>query len=88
MGATTMPTLIRVNGVRIVIYTDDHLPPHVHATKDDCTAAFELNCPDGPPTLKGQFGFSRSEIDKLADAIESELAMLCTRWGEIHGDHC
>ena len=30
-----MPTLLRINGFRVVIYTADHVPMHVHVINVD-----------------------------------------------------
>jgi hypothetical protein len=32
-GEKTMPTVLRVNGYEVIIYTHDHLPRHVHIFK-------------------------------------------------------
>ena len=37
-----MPTVVFVDGIRIVIYPDDHAPPHFHAWKDGRDAKFEI----------------------------------------------
>ena len=37
-----MPTIALVEGVSIVIYPGDHLPPHFHAWKDGRMAKFEI----------------------------------------------
>ncbi|MFN3930523.1 MAG: DUF4160 domain-containing protein [Brevundimonas sp.] len=36
---------------RVVVYSNDHPPPHVHAIGPDGDARFLLNCPDGPVAL-------------------------------------
>ncbi|OYV37212.1 MAG: hypothetical protein B7Z83_05145 [Thiomonas sp. 20-64-5] len=41
-------TLLRVGGWRIMIYTHDHRPAHVHAVSPNGRAKFLLNCADGP----------------------------------------
>ena len=39
-----MPTLLRINGFRVVIYTDtaDHVPIHVHVISTDGEAVIEI----------------------------------------------
>jgi Domain of unknown function (DUF4160) len=37
-----MPTLIIIDGIRIVMYPSDHPPPHVHAWKNGRDAQFEI----------------------------------------------
>jgi len=53
-----MPTVLTIGNTRVVIYTNDHPPPHVHAVRrDGALAKPELNCPAGPVTLVEQSGF-------------------------------
>ena len=53
-----MPTVLTLRNIRVVIFTNDHPPPHVHAIKANLAAArFKLNCPDGPVELWTTKGF-------------------------------
>ena len=56
-----MPTVLRLDGLRVVIYPADHRPAHVHVIGAKGEAVFVLNCPDGPPSLRESYGFSRRE---------------------------
>lgn len=47
-----MPTVLRIDGLRVVIYPNDHRPAHVHVIGRRCEALFFLRCPDGPPELR------------------------------------
>ena len=47
-----MPTILRLDGVRVFIYPDDHRPQHVHLFAAGAEAVFELNCPAGPVRLR------------------------------------
>lgn len=38
-----MPTVLRFDGLRVVICPNDHLPGHVHVVGADCEAVIELN---------------------------------------------
>ena len=37
-----MPTIIKEDGFRIVIWPNDHLPPHVHVFKGNAEVKIEL----------------------------------------------
>jgi hypothetical protein len=75
-----------IRNVRIVIYSNDHPPPHVHAIgRGGARARFELNCPDGPVTLLDQFGFRAADIWEFGTAIAAELPVVCEKWRAIHG---
>jgi len=81
-----MPTVLRLGKARVVIYSNDHPPPHVHAVKDDTARAkFNLNCPNGPVELVEQQGFKLAEIRQIGEAIAENLTTICVKWSEIHG---
>jgi hypothetical protein len=79
-----MPTVLRIGGLRVVIYPNDHRPAHVHVIGSH-EAVFDLRCPDGPPELRENYGFGRQEISRIAAAVAAELAALCEEWRSIHG---
>ena len=80
-----MPTVDRVNGLRVVIYPNDHRPSHVHVIGKGCEAVFNLNCPQGPPELRENYGFSLAEVSRIQTALGKRLAHLCAEWSKIHG---
>jgi hypothetical protein len=80
-----MPTVLRFDGWRVVIYLNDHRPAHVHVIGADGEAVFILNCPGGPPRLRESFGFSRQTLGRIAACLMAELVFLCAAWSEIHG---
>jgi Domain of unknown function (DUF4160) len=72
--------------VRVVIYSNDHPPPHVHAIRrGGARAKFGLNCPHGPVTLLDQSGFRAAEIAEIGAAIAKELPSTCSQWSAVHG---
>jgi Domain of unknown function (DUF4160) len=82
-----MPTLFRVLGFRVQIFTDDHNPPHVHVEKTGGpSCVFVLNCPRGPLRLREVKGrISDQQIRRLAERIEPVIERLCGEWRNIHG---
>ena len=79
-----MPTILRIGGLRVVIYPNDHRPAHVHVIGDG-EAVFILNCPDGPPELRESYGFNRSDVARIEAGLAEHLATLCSEWRDIHG---
>ncbi|WP_413185398.1 DUF4160 domain-containing protein [Paraburkholderia sacchari] len=80
------PTIIRVLGFRVQIFTLDHSPPHVHVEQAEVSVVFTLNCPNGPLNVREIRGrISDRQVTRLADAIELEIARLCNEWRKIHG---
>ncbi len=80
-----MPTVLRIGGLRVVIYPADHRPAHVHVIGAEEEAVFILRCPDGPPELRESFGFKRSALGAIMEAVAKALTALCTEWSRIHG---
>ena len=73
MLQSNMPTALRVDGLRVVLYPNDHRPPHVHVLGAGTEAVFILNCPAGPPTLRGNYGFTTGELNRIASALPAVL---------------
>jgi hypothetical protein len=69
-----MPTILRVDGYEIVIYLDDHPPPHVHVFAHGCEAIVYLNCPRS------------RELKAILKVVGNHRERLCAMWKEIHGD--
>ncbi|UVK49835.1 DUF4160 domain-containing protein (plasmid) [Mesorhizobium sp. AR02] len=80
-----MPTVLRLDGLRVVIYPNDHRPAHVHIKGAAGEAVFILHCPDGPPALRESFGFNQAALSRIADDLAGALATLCAEWRTIHG---
>ncbi len=80
-----MSTVLRLDGLRVVIYPNDHRPAHVHVTGADGEAVFVLHCPGGPPVLRESYGFSRQAVGRIRDDLAAHVAALCQQWSEIHG---
>jgi len=79
-----MPTVLNVDGYRIMIFTDDHYPAHVHVFKAGCRAVVMLHCPSGPPNLRQSEGFKDSELKKIYIIVASNTKLLCDAWEQIH----
>lgn len=82
-----MPTIFRIDGLRVVIYPNDHRPAHVHVIGPTGEVVFILNCPDGPPDVRENYGFKPMEVSRIVDALTDALAVLCNEWNRIHGKH-
>jgi len=80
-----MPTVLRLGGLRVAIYPNDHRPAHVHVIGPGLEAVFNLHCPDGPPELRENFGFSRQQVTRVVVQLARHLVALCHAWENIHG---
>jgi hypothetical protein len=80
-----MPTVMRRDGLSVVIYPADHIPAHVHVFAGGNEAVFNLNCPAGPVMLRENYGFSRRAIVRIRKALNEAAETLCHEWRKIHG---
>lgn len=80
-----MPTVLRLGGLWVVIYPNDHRPAHVHVRGAGGEAVFTLNCPDGPLELRESYGFSLPDVRRIRNSLATALATLCAEWRKIHG---
>jgi hypothetical protein len=81
-----MPKVDVIDGLRVVVYPNDHRPAHVHVIGNGCEAVFKLNCPDGLPELRENYGFSPGDLAKIKAALTARTAHLCAAWSKIHGE--
>ena len=80
-----MPTVLRFDGLRVVVYPNDHRPAHVHVIGGGGEAVFVLNCPEGPATLQESFGFAGRALRHAVATLNDALPALCEAWETIHG---
>jgi len=71
----------------MVIYPNDHGPPHVHVIGGGNEAVFNLEGSGMAPTLRGSHGFATVELARIADALINRLPELRAEWKRIHADH-
>jgi hypothetical protein len=81
-----MPTVLPTfKGWRVVIFPNDHLPPHVHVMGAEVHARFELLCDLAQVRLLSNINFSLPQIKQIEAYLLHHLAYLCREWGRIHG---
>ena len=80
-----MPTLLLIKRWRVVIYPNDHRPPHVHVIGPTEHARFELLCDLGRVRPLSNIHFTTTQLRQIEGRLLSNLALLCNHWGRIHG---
>ena len=78
-----MPTVLRVGKARVVIYPNDHSPPHVHVVDGNKHARISIR--GVRPQLMEIEGFSASELRRILERIGEEQDVLNEQWSRIHG---
>ena len=79
-----MVTIHRAHGLRVIIFTDDHEPAHVHVFGDG-QAKINLIGPEGGPTLVWVEGMKANELRRAVQLVRDQQEQFLARWREIHG---
>lgn len=74
-----MPTLFIIFGYRFFFWSNDHEPIHVHISKGDAEAKFNVM----PVELIDNFGFKKSDIKLIESLIEENQEIITERWKEF-----
>ena len=81
-----VPTILRIDGLRVVIYPGDHTPAHVHVIGEGCEAVFQLGAPDGNVALRENYGFAARRIRTIRAALMRHRERLTEAWRHYHGE--
>lgn len=76
-----MPTVMRIDGLRVVIYPNDHPPAHVHVLGPGWVVVINLITPQVRETI----GCTEHEARRVLRVVASRRAALMDAWGRIHG---
>jgi hypothetical protein len=79
-----MVTVLRADGLRVVIYVNDHLPAHVHVFGDG-EAKINLMGTQGTPALVWADNMTRGEVRRCMRIVAGQQAFLLQKWEDIHG---
>ena len=79
-----MVTIFRSAGLRIVIFTNDHHPAHVHVFGDG-QVKINLIGRNGRPELISAEAMTAGDIRRAMRLVQDNLALLQERWEAIHG---
>jgi hypothetical protein len=77
-----MVVVHRAYGFRIVIYTSDHEPAHVHVTGP---GQAKINLLAEPPEIVSSVGIKRSDMRRLLADVTKHRDRLIQEWERIHG---
>ncbi|KPF88530.1 DUF4160 domain-containing protein [Novosphingobium sp. AAP93] len=79
-----MVTVYRAQGLRFIIFVDDHAPAHVHVFGDG-HAKINLLGADGSPEIVTIEGMKRGDVRHAMQIVVEQQHYLLSRWREIHG---
>ena len=78
-----MPTLLRIKGFRVVIYTADHAPMYVRVISADGKAVIEIG---RKARLIQAGGMKDTVIQEALVIVQDHAEMLAEAWEKIHGE--
>ncbi|WP_017326645.1 DUF4160 domain-containing protein [Synechococcus sp. PCC 7336] len=80
-----MPTVLRIDGFRVAIYPNDHLPAHVHVIRAGGEVRIDLAEGRNSPILVSVLGsISNKDAIKALKLVTENRLFLLNKWKEIH----
>ncbi len=73
-----MPTLFILFGFRFFFWSNEHDPIHVHISKGDSEAKFDMENIE----LIENFGFKKNELKMIESILEENRDIIIARWKE------
>lgn len=73
-----MPTLFYLFGYRFFFWSNEHDPVHVHVSKGDAEAKYNIYGPE----LVYNHGFKKNELRMIESIIEENQEVIELRWKE------
>jgi len=82
-----VPTVLRVDGFRVVIYLPprEHSPPHVHVWRDRAEAVIELAITGRPQVVRTVSRMRSADIVRAFWLVEEHTEYLLMCWRQYHG---
>ncbi len=78
-----MVTIYRAHGLRVIIFTDDHEPAHVHVFGDG-QAKINLTGREGLPDLIWAEGMKANDLRRAMQLVSERQELFLAKWREIH----
>ena len=73
-----MPTLFYLFGYRFYFWSNDHEPIHIHVSKGDAEAKFNVVNVE----LIENYGFKKNELRLIESLVEENKEVITARWKE------
>jgi len=84
-GKLLVATILRVGKLRVMIYSNDHPPAHVHIVGPNGSARVRLGEADRLPLVLENEGLSRRQLTLALRAVLEHRHQLNEAWKRIHG---
>lgn len=80
-----MPVVLREGGWTVCIYTDDHVPPHVHVKRPGGSVKVHLVGANGLPEVVKIHRVPDHEAWRALGIVYKHQQLLLREWRNIHG---
>jgi hypothetical protein len=77
-----MPTVLMIDGFRLIIFSNDHPPAHVHVKQAEGGAKVSLN----PVEITEYWKLNPRQLRRIEDIVSDNQDYLLEKWNELHGD--
>lgn len=74
-----MPTVLRIDGLRVVVYPNDHSPPHVHVIGPGWVVVL------AGPNIREAIGCNEADARRALHLVAGHQAALMEAWMRHHG---
>ncbi|MBI5957890.1 MAG: DUF4160 domain-containing protein [Chloroflexi bacterium] len=75
------PTVLRKGKLKIMVFSRDHNPPHVHVYDAEKQVTIKLK----PVQVMENSGFNSRKLGQVLEIIEEHQALLLAAWEELNG---
>ncbi|MEL6579066.1 MAG: DUF4160 domain-containing protein [Cyanobacteria bacterium J06621_12] len=80
-----MATVLRIDGYIVRIWSNDHLPRHVHVFKGSGECIINLIGEGNNPELREFYNMKRKDVAKAVRIVVNNQEKLISAWIKIHG---
>ena len=74
-----MPTVLRQDGFRVMIHTDDHPPAHVHCIKAGAVVRIAIETAE----VIDNYAMSKQELRRAVELVKSNQDYLMAEWRRV-----
>jgi hypothetical protein len=79
-----MATVVPIGKLRVMVYSRDHPPPHVHIVAPRGQAKVLVHGPERHPRLEWNLGLSRRELALALSVVEDYRELILAEWNRVH----
>ena len=75
-----MPTVLQIDGFEVMIYPNDHNPPHVHVFRAEGEVIINID----DSAVRDAWEVKGKDIRRAQQIVEQNRDFLMQKWDELH----